>query len=97
MTSLTNIAPDRFLDVKKERLAYRRLGPDKGTPLVFLQRFRGTMDDWDPALIDALAQSRPVVLFDSIGIGRSSGHVPATVAGMADAAADFLAAIKSGS
>lgn len=96
MTSLTNIAPDRFLDVKKERLAYRRLGPDKGTPLVFLQRFRGTMDDWDPALIDALAQSRPIVLFDSVGIGRSSGQVPATVAGMADAAADFLAALGGG-
>jgi hypothetical protein len=42
------------------------------------------MDDWDPALIDALAKSRPVVLFDSVGIGRSSGQVPATVTGMAE-------------
>lgn len=96
MTSPTNAAPDRFLDVKNERLAYRRLGPDKGISLVFLQRFRGTMDDWDPALIDALAKSRPVVLFDSVGIGRSSGQVPATVAGMADAAADFLTVLVGG-
>jgi hypothetical protein len=41
MASPANTAPDRFLDVKNERLAYRRLGPDKGTPLVFLQRFGG--------------------------------------------------------
>jgi hypothetical protein len=34
--------------------AYREAG-DGGVPLVLLQHFRGNLDSWDPALIDALA------------------------------------------
>jgi hypothetical protein len=34
--------------------AYRQVG--EGTPaLVLLQHFRGNLDNWDPALVDALA------------------------------------------
>ena len=37
--------------------AYRDVG--EGTPpLVLLQHFRGNLDNWDPALIDALATGR---------------------------------------
>jgi hypothetical protein len=36
--------------------AYRDAG-DGAVPLVLLQRFRGNLDSWDPALIDALAPS----------------------------------------
>jgi hypothetical protein len=40
--------------------AYREAG--SGTvPLVLLQHFRGNLDSWDPALIDALASTRRVV------------------------------------
>ena len=35
--------------------AYRSAGAD-ATPLVLLQHFRGNLDNWDPALIDALAR-----------------------------------------
>ena len=28
-----------------------------GVPLVLLQHFRGNLDNWDPALIDALARA----------------------------------------
>jgi hypothetical protein len=34
--------------------AYRDLG-EGAPPLVLLQHFRGNLDNWDPALIDALA------------------------------------------
>jgi pimeloyl-ACP methyl ester carboxylesterase len=64
-----------------------------GNPLLFLQHFTGTLDNWDPAVTDSLAQSRPVFLFDSAGIGRSSGKVPDTVAGMADHALKFADAL----
>ncbi len=52
--------------------AYREAG-DGGVPLVLLQHFRGNLDSWDPALIDALASGRRVVTFDNTGVGGSSG------------------------
>src|SRR5262249_62356125 len=45
---------------------------------------------WDPAVTDPLAAGREVVLFESAGIGRSSGEVPQTVGGMAQHALAFL-------
>ena len=52
--------------------AYRETG--EGTvPLVLLQHFRGNLDSWDPALIDALATTRRVVTFDNTGVGDSTG------------------------
>ena len=41
-------------------------------------------------MIDALGDGREVLLFDSAGVGRSSGTVPTTIAGMAAHALDFL-------
>jgi pimeloyl-ACP methyl ester carboxylesterase len=84
------IAPTRFLDGGKERYAYRRFGAGSGLPLLCLQHFTGTMDNWDPAVTDPLASEREVILFESAGIGRSSGSVPNTIAGMASHALAFL-------
>ena len=58
--------------------AYREAG-DGGVPLVLLQHFRGNLDSWDPALIDALASGRRVVTFDNTGVGGSSGQTPDTI------------------
>jgi pimeloyl-ACP methyl ester carboxylesterase len=65
--------------------AYRRFGhADPGTlPLLFLQHFRGNLDNWDPALVDALAAHREVILLDNRGVGASSGSVPDNVTDMA--------------
>ena len=60
------------------------------SPVLCLQHFTGTLDNWDPAVIDPLAAGREVILFDNAGIGRSSGTVPPTVAGMATHAFAFL-------
>jgi pimeloyl-ACP methyl ester carboxylesterase len=73
--------------------AYRQLG-DGAMPLVLLQHFRGNLDNWDPALIDALASTRRVVTFDNAGVGASTGTTPSTVAQMADDAIAFLAAME---
>jgi pimeloyl-ACP methyl ester carboxylesterase len=59
-----------------------------------LQHFRGNLDNWDPALIDALASTRRVVTFDNAGVGASTGTTPSTVAQMADDAIAFLAAME---
>jgi pimeloyl-ACP methyl ester carboxylesterase len=73
--------------------AYRDLGEGE-VPLVLLQHFRGNLDNWDPALIDALAASRRVVTFDNAGVGASTGSTPNTVEAMAHDAIAFLEAIE---
>jgi pimeloyl-ACP methyl ester carboxylesterase len=74
--------------------AYRRLGQvGQGVPLVFLQHFRGDIDNWDPALIDAIAAERDVILVDNVGIGASTGSVPSSVAEMAQGAIAFIEAL----
>jgi pimeloyl-ACP methyl ester carboxylesterase len=65
--------------------AYRRFGNADGAalPLVCFQRYRGNLDNWDPALVDAIAVGREVILFDNAGVGGSTGAVPRTVTPMA--------------
>jgi pimeloyl-ACP methyl ester carboxylesterase len=70
--------------------AYRSFGKPSKHPLVLLQRFRGTMDDWDPALLEILARDRQIVVFDNAGVGLSSGSVASSVFGIADTAAAFI-------
>src|SRR3954470_8221349 len=72
--------------------AYRELG-EGGTPLVLLQHFRGNLDNWDPALVDALGADRRVVTFDNVGVGATTGRTPNSVAEMAHGAIAFLEAI----
>lgn len=83
-------APTLFLTVKNEKYAYRRFGNGPTLPLLLLQHFMGTLDNWDPAVTDPLALRGEVILFESAGLGRSSGKVPETVAGMAQHALAFL-------
>jgi len=85
-------APTRFIDANGIRYAYRSFGKESGVPLVFLQHFRGTMDNWDPAVVNGLAKDRPVVLFDNAGIARSGGETPDNIAEMAR---DALAVIQA--
>jgi hypothetical protein len=42
-------AATRFVEANGIRYAYRRFGSESGTPLVFLQHFRGGLDNWDPS------------------------------------------------
>jgi pimeloyl-ACP methyl ester carboxylesterase len=76
-------APTQFVATRLETYAYRRFGGGAAPPLIFLQHFTGTLDNWDPAVTDAAAKGREVILFESAGVGRSTGEVPDTVPGMA--------------
>jgi len=87
-------APTQFVDTKLKQYAYRRLGKRGGLPLLFLQHFTGTLDNWDPAFVDLVAANHDVILFESAGIGRSGGTVPNTIAGMATHAFAFLDALN---
>jgi pimeloyl-ACP methyl ester carboxylesterase len=76
--------------------AYRVTGASDASPLVALQHFRGNLDNWDPALIDALARARRVITFDNRGVAASGGRTPNTIAEMALDAIDFIDALALG-
>src|SRR6266849_2633866 len=86
-------APTRFVEAGAIRYAYRRFGAETGTPLVFLQHFRGGLDNWDPLVMDGLAQGRPVILFNNAGVASSSGETPNTIDAMGDHVAAFVNAL----
>ncbi len=89
-----------FLDAPTRRItagnaieyAYRDLGEGE-VPLVLLQHFRGNLDNWDPALVDALAADRRVLAFDNAGVAATTGRTPSTVAEMAHDAIGFIEAM----
>src|SRR3954449_12845441 len=89
-------APNRVVSAANGiEYAYREVG--EGTPaLVFLQHFRGNLDNWDPALVDALEHNRRVVTFDNAGVAGSTGTTPSTITQMARDAIAFLDALEVG-
>jgi len=94
MSDASNIAaPTQIIGTKLEKYAYRRFGGGTGIPLLCLQHFTGTLDNWDPAVTDPLALAREVILFENAGLGRSTGEVPESVPGMAAHALAFVDAL----
>jgi pimeloyl-ACP methyl ester carboxylesterase len=75
--------------------AYRDVSEGE-IPLVLLNHFRGNLDSWDPALVDALAANRRVITFDTAGVGGSTGVTPDTIGRMARDAIAFIAALDLG-
>src|SRR6202451_4665695 len=73
--------------------AYRRFGKAGTIPVVFLQHFRGNLDNWDPALVDDIAAEREVILVDNSGVGLSTGATPRTVTGLAQDTLAFVDAL----
>ena len=89
-TVSSSAAPTLFLQAGDQTYAYRRFGEGSAQPLLCLQHFTGTLDNWDPAVTDPLAQGREVILFENAGIGRSTGTVPESIVGMAQHVLRFL-------
>jgi pimeloyl-ACP methyl ester carboxylesterase len=87
-TAETRLVPAAGVD-----FGYRRFGRTGGVPLVLLQHFRGNLDNWDPALTDALAAEREVVLVDYAGVGASGGEPSGTIADMARQMIAFIDAL----
>jgi pimeloyl-ACP methyl ester carboxylesterase len=94
----SELANERISAANGVDYAYRDTGGGRkgGVPLVLLQHFRGNLDNWDPALIDALASTRRVVSFDNAGVGGSTGATPDTIEQMARDAIAFIAAMQFG-
>ncbi|WP_327728537.1 alpha/beta hydrolase [Streptomyces sp. NBC_00487] len=92
ITSYAN-APARTVTAGGVTYAYRELGPKGGIPVVFFVHLAGTLDNWDPRIIDPIAKGRHVIAFDNRGIGASTGQVPDSVEAMADDAHTFISAL----
>jgi pimeloyl-ACP methyl ester carboxylesterase len=75
-----NTAETKFVEAAGSEFAYRRFGRPGDLPLVMLQHFRGNLDNWDPALTDALAAEREVILVDYPGVGSSTGEPSGSIA-----------------
>jgi len=94
-------ATSRYTDATTQRVmagngieyAYRDLG-ESDVPLVLLQHFRGNLDNWDPALVDALVTDCRVVAFDNTGVGATTGTTPSTIEAMAHDAIAFIEAME---
>ncbi|MFK0166945.1 alpha/beta hydrolase [Rhizobium sp. NPDC090279] len=86
-------APTQFVEADGIRFAYRRFGAGSGVPLVFFQHFMGNLDDHDPALTDAFAADREVILFNNAGVASSTGTTPDTIEQAARDAATFIGAL----
>lgn len=89
-------APAKTISAGGVTFAYRELGPKGGVPVVFFVHLAATLDNWDPRIIDPIAQTRHVITFDQRGVGASSGTVPDTLEEAADDAHTFITALGFG-
>ena len=87
------LAPTQSLTVGGVTFTYRELGPKGGVPVIFFVHLAATLDNWDPRIVDAVAQNRHVIAFNQRGVGSSSGKVPDTIEAMADDAYTFIKAL----
>lgn len=81
----------QFADIAGRKIAYRSIG--EGNPIILINRFRGTLDTWDPLFLDLLAEKHQVITFDYSGIGYSTGKLPTDIKEVAKDVkdlADFL-------
>ena len=91
MTETATTTKTQFAIIDNQKLAYRKIG--SGTPIILTNRFRGTLDTWDPLFLDLLAENNTVITFDYAGIGYSEGELPTDIKNVAAEVtklADFL-------
>ena len=96
MTAITHMtAKTQYVEVDGAQFAYRRWGNLNSIlpPLLFLQHFRGGLDNWDPWVTDGLAAGREVILLNARGVASSTGKPRTRIEDMADDAAAVVRAL----
>src|SRR5437870_6158899 len=86
-------APTRTVTAGGVDYAYRDLGPKAGVPVIFLVHLAGTLDNWDPRVVDGIAAKHRVIAFDNRGVGASTGETPDSIQAMAKDAVTFIRAL----
>jgi pimeloyl-ACP methyl ester carboxylesterase len=85
--------PTKTTTIEGIPFAYRELGRATGVPVVFLHHFTAVMDDWDPRVIDGIAQQHHVIAFDNRGVGSTGSRVPGDLEQMGADAIAFIQAL----
>jgi len=85
MNTIASTVQTQFANIDNRQIAYRKIGT--GAPIILANRFRGTLDAWDPLFLDTLAENNTVIYFDYPGIGESEGELPTK---MAEVAAEVI-------
>jgi pimeloyl-ACP methyl ester carboxylesterase len=87
-----NATPVRYAKVNGVTLGYREFG--SGEPLLMVQGFGATIDDWNETFIGILASKYHVYTYDHRGMGYSSdNNATPTIALYADDAAALMPAL----
>lgn len=86
-------AATQFVTADGTKYAYRVLGDKSGIPLVMLNSLGFSMDEWDPAITNGLAQQYKVILVDVEGVGKSGGITPNNIPDMAKGIVSFIRAL----
>jgi pimeloyl-ACP methyl ester carboxylesterase len=86
-------AATKTLKVNGSDFAYREMGPKNGIPVVFLHHITAGLNDWDPSIVDGIAENHRVIAFDNRGVGKSEGQTPDDVPAMAHDAESFIDAL----
>src|SRR5438046_932061 len=92
-TSSWRNAPTRTARAGGVDYADRELGPKAGVPVIFLVHLAGTLDNWDPRVVDGIAAKHRVIAFDNRGVGASTGKTPDSIQAMAKDAVTFIRAL----
>ena len=72
-------ATTKSVAVTGTNFVFREIGKKGGVPVVFLHHQTAVLDDWDPRVVDGLAATHHVIVFDNRGVGGSGGSTPKTV------------------
>ena len=92
MTNFKIPTESEFIEADGTRYAYRKFGTQDGIPVVFLVHFRGTMENWDPNMLEPIANTRPVIFLTIKGLVRPMANTN-TITEMAKDAATFIKAL----
>lgn len=88
-------APTQIARTALGTVGYREVG--HGPTLLMITGFGGTMDDWAPYFVDALATHFRVVVFDNAGIGETASlAAPLSVPEMADQTSALISTLGLG-
>lgn len=85
---------NQYITVGGNQIAYRELSKGKSEmPLVMLVHLAAVLDNWDPKLLDLIAQEHHVIVMDLPGVGASQGKVADTIPGMAAQTIEIIKAL----
>ena len=73
-TNITNSLDIQSIPVKKVHvgdidIAYKIFG--KGDPMILINGYSQSMDNWDPILLERLASNHTVIIYNNRGIGNT--------------------------